>query len=51
MVIVDALGQVAGAATGGRASAQEMLATSEAMETAASELRMEVESFLAKVAV
>lgn len=49
-VIVEVLGQVAGAATGGRSSAQQMLATSEVMETAAGELRMEVESFLAKVA-
>jgi NO-binding membrane sensor protein with MHYT domain/methyl-accepting chemotaxis protein len=49
-VIVGVLGQVAGSATGGRSSAQTMLATSELMEDAAGKLRTEVESFLAKVA-
>ncbi len=49
-VIVSVLGQVAGAATGARASAQTMLATSEVMETAAEKLRAEVEDFLGKVA-
>jgi methyl-accepting chemotaxis protein len=49
-VIVGVLGQVAGSATGGRASAQTMLAASEVMEDAAGKLRLEVESFLAKVA-
>jgi methyl-accepting chemotaxis protein len=49
-VIVDVLGQVAGAAIGGRSSAQTMLAASEAMEDAAGKLRSEVETFLAKVA-
>jgi methyl-accepting chemotaxis protein len=49
-VIVSVLGQVAGAATGARSSAQAMLVTSEAMETAAGKLRTEVEEFLGKVA-
>ncbi len=50
-VIVSVLGQVAGAATGARSSAQTMLAASEVMETAAEKLRTEVEDFLHKVAV
>jgi PAS domain S-box-containing protein len=49
-VIVSVLSQVAGAATGARASAQTMLTTSQVMETAADKLRTEVESFLGKVA-
>jgi methyl-accepting chemotaxis protein len=49
-VIVGVLGKVAGSATGGRSSAQTMLAASEVMEDAAGKLRAEVESFLAKVA-
>ena len=49
-VIVSVLGQLAGAATGARASAQSMLSTSEVMETTAGKLRTEVESFLGKVA-
>jgi NO-binding membrane sensor protein with MHYT domain/methyl-accepting chemotaxis protein len=49
-IIVGVLGQVANAATGGRTSAQSMLAASESMEQAAGKLRSEVESFLAKVA-
>ncbi len=49
-VIVSVLGQVAGAATGVRTSAQTMLSTSEVMETAAGKLRTEVEGFLGKVA-
>jgi methyl-accepting chemotaxis protein len=49
-VIVGVLGQVAGSANGGRSSAQTMLAASAVMEDAAGKLRMEVESFLAKVA-
>jgi NO-binding membrane sensor protein with MHYT domain/methyl-accepting chemotaxis protein len=49
-VIVDVLAQVAGAATGGRSSAEGMLATSQTMEQAAGELRAEIEAFLAKVA-
>jgi NO-binding membrane sensor protein with MHYT domain/methyl-accepting chemotaxis protein len=50
-VIVSVLGQVAGAATGARSSAQTMLSTSEAMESVADNLRNEVEGFLGKVAV
>ena len=50
-VLVSVLGQVAGAATGARSSAQTMLAASEVMETAAEKLRAEVEDFLHKVAV
>ena len=49
-VIVGVLSQVAGSATGARSSAQTMLKASEMMETSASRLREEVESFLAKVA-
>ena len=49
-IIVGVLGQVANSATGGRTSAQSMLAASEAMEQAAGKLRSEVENFLAKVA-
>jgi methyl-accepting chemotaxis protein len=48
--IVGVLGLVAGSATGGRTSAQTMLSASEAMEDAAGKLRVEVETFLAKVA-
>jgi hypothetical protein len=44
------LGQLAGAATGARTSAQTMLSTSEVMESTAGKLRTEVESFLSKVA-
>ena len=43
-VIVGVLGQVAGSATGGRSSAQTMLAASAAMEDAAGKLRSEVEA-------
>jgi methyl-accepting chemotaxis protein len=49
-VIVSVLGQLAGAATGARTSAQTMLSTSEVMESTAGKLRTEVESFLGKVA-
>jgi methyl-accepting chemotaxis protein len=49
-VIVSVLCQLAGAATGARASAQTMLSTSEVMETTAGKLRTEVENFLGKVA-
>jgi NO-binding membrane sensor protein with MHYT domain/methyl-accepting chemotaxis protein len=49
-VIVSVLSQVAGSATGARSSAQTMLAASEVMQSAAGNLRTEVESFLAKVA-
>jgi methyl-accepting chemotaxis protein len=50
-IIVGVLGQVANSATGGRTSAQSMLAASESVEQAAGKLRSEVESFLAKVAI
>jgi methyl-accepting chemotaxis protein len=49
--IVTALGEVAGAATETRGSAEAMLATSQAVEKAAGDLRSEVEGFLQKVAV
>ena len=49
--IVTALSEVAGAATETRGSAQTVLATSEAVERAADDLRVEVEGFLEKVAV
>ncbi len=49
--IVTALGEVAGAAAETRSSAQTVLATSEAVEKAADDLRFEVEGFLKKVAV
>jgi methyl-accepting chemotaxis protein len=49
-VVVAVLGKVEGAATQTRASAHGMLDASQAVEAALSELRLEVESFLAKVA-
>jgi len=49
--IVAVLGEVAGAATETRGSAETVLAASEAVEQAASNLRSEVEDFLQKVAV
>jgi methyl-accepting chemotaxis protein len=49
-VIVSVLGQLAGEATGARASAQTMLSTSEVMQNTAGKLRAEVETFLGKVA-
>ena len=48
---VSVLGEVAGAATETRGSAETVLAASEAVEAAAAELRTEVEGFLQKVAV
>jgi methyl-accepting chemotaxis protein len=48
-VVVDVLGKVSDAATHTRASAHTMLDGSQAVEAAVSELRSEVESFLAKV--
>ncbi|HEU4662311.1 MAG TPA: PAS-domain containing protein [Pseudolabrys sp.] len=50
-LVVSALGEVAGAATETREAAQAVLATSELVESAAADLRREVESFLVKVAV
>jgi methyl-accepting chemotaxis protein len=49
--IVTALGEVSGAVTEARGSAETVLAASEAMETAAADLRSEVADFLHKVAV
>ena len=49
--IVNVLGEVAGAATETRGSAETVLSASEAVETAATNLRGEVESFLQQVAV
>ena len=49
--IVLVLGDVAGAATETRGSAETVLAASQAVETAAAELRSEVEGFLQKVAI
>jgi methyl-accepting chemotaxis protein len=49
--IVTVLADVAGAATETRGSAQTVLACSEAVATAAGDLRTEVESFLQQVAV
>ncbi len=49
--IVSVLGDVAGAATETRGSAETVLAASQAVETAAADLRSEVEGFLQKVAV
>jgi PAS domain S-box-containing protein len=49
--VVNVLGQLAGAATATRKSAESVLGASEAVGHAVSNLREEVESFLAKVAV
>ena len=49
--IVAVLGDVTGAATETRGSAETVLAASQAVETAAANLREEVEGFLQKVAV
>jgi NO-binding membrane sensor protein with MHYT domain/methyl-accepting chemotaxis protein len=49
--IVAVLGDVAGAATETRMSAETVLAASKAVETAAADLRTEVEGFLQKVAI
>jgi methyl-accepting chemotaxis protein len=50
-VIVTVLSEVSGAITETQQSAQTVLASSESVETAAANLRSEVESFLTKVAV
>ena len=50
-MVVSVLGEVAGAATATRASAETVLAASDSVETAVGKLRTEVESFLGKVAV
>jgi len=49
--VVDVLGEVAGAATATRTSAEVVRDASETVETAVANLRDEVEDFLAKVAV
>jgi methyl-accepting chemotaxis protein len=49
-LVVAGLSDVAGAATETRQSAEAVLATAQAVEAAASDLRREVESFLVKVA-
>jgi methyl-accepting chemotaxis protein len=49
-LVVSVLSEVAGAATDTRHSAQSVLEASQAVEAAASELRREVEGFLASVA-
>jgi methyl-accepting chemotaxis protein len=49
--IVKALGEVAGAATETRGSAETVLTASEAVEKATNALRSEVEKFLVKVAI
>jgi len=49
--IVSVLADVSGAATETRGSAETVLAASQAVETAAADLRAEVEGFLQKVAI
>jgi methyl-accepting chemotaxis protein len=49
--VVEVLGEVAGAATETRASAGVVRDASETVESAVSNLRLEVEDFLTKVAV
>ena len=49
--VVAVLGEVAGAATETRTSAEIVRDASETVETAVANLRLEVEDFLAKVAV
>jgi hypothetical protein len=50
-MVVAVLGEVAGAATATRTSAETVLAASQSVETAVGKLRTEVETFLGKVAV
>jgi PAS domain S-box-containing protein len=50
-MVVTVLGEVAGAATATRASAETVLAASQSVESAVANLRTEVEGFLGKVAV
>ena len=50
-MVVSVLGDVAGAATATRASAETVLSASQSVETAVGKLRTEVEGFLGKVAV
>jgi hypothetical protein len=49
--VVSVLTEMAGAATDTRQSAESVLTASEAVETAAADLRREVEGFLERVAV
>jgi hypothetical protein len=49
-MVVSVLGDVSGAAAQTRESAESVLTASQAVEAAASELRKEVEGFLARVA-
>ena len=51
VMAVSVLGEVAGAATATRSSAQTVLTTSKSVETAVANLRGEIEGFLGKVAV
>jgi methyl-accepting chemotaxis protein len=50
-MVVSVLGEVAGAATATRSSAETVLAASQSVEDAAAKLRSEVAAFLGKVAV
>jgi methyl-accepting chemotaxis protein len=50
-LVVSVLGEVAGAATATRGSAESMLSASRSVESAMTKLRGEVESFLGKVAI
>jgi methyl-accepting chemotaxis protein len=49
-LVVSVLGNVTGAASETRQSAESVLTASQAVEAAATELRLEVEGFLARVA-
>jgi methyl-accepting chemotaxis protein len=50
-LVVSVLSEVAGAATETRASSETVLTASQAVATASSNLRAEIENFLGKVAV
>ena len=50
-MVVAVLGDVAGAATATRSSAETVLSASRSVESAVAKLRGEVETFLGKVAV
>jgi hypothetical protein len=50
-MVVTVLGEGAGAATATRSSAEIVLTASKSVESAVANLRVEVESFLGKVAV
>jgi methyl-accepting chemotaxis protein len=50
-VVVSVLGEVAGAATDTKSSAETVLSASRSVESAVAKLRGEVESFLGKVAL